>query len=82
MEHVANAVSNMWGAYLGAGIAIGFAALGGAIGIGILMSKVFESMARQPESLQPMRPLMFIGIAFIEAVVLYALVISLMLATK
>ncbi|HUX11911.1 MAG TPA: F0F1 ATP synthase subunit C [Spirochaetia bacterium] len=73
---------NLLGAYIGSGVAIGFAALGGGIGIGILMSKVFESMARQPEILNKLRPLMFIGIAFIEAIVLYALVISILLVTK
>lgn len=73
---------NLMGAYIGSGLAIGFAALGGGIGIGILMSKIFESMARQPEILNKMRPLMFIGIAFIEAIVLYALVISILLVTK
>jgi F-type H+-transporting ATPase subunit c len=73
---------NLLGAYIGSGVAIGFAALGGGIGIGILMSKIFESMARQPEILNKMRPLMFIGIAFIEAIVLYALVISILLVTK
>jgi F-type H+-transporting ATPase subunit c len=70
------------GAFLGSGIGIGLAALGGAIGIGILMAKAFESMARQPEIVSTMRPLIFIGIAFIEAIVLYALVISILLASK
>ncbi|HUX52577.1 MAG TPA: F0F1 ATP synthase subunit C [Spirochaetia bacterium] len=74
--------ANLFGAYIGSGIAIGLAALGGGIGIGILMAKVFESMARQPEVLAKMRPLMFIGIAFIEAIVLYALVIAILLVTK
>ncbi len=75
-------MDNLVGAFLGSGIGIGLAALGGAIGIGILMAKAFESMARQPEIVSTMRPLIFIGIAFIEAVVLYALVISILLATK
>ena len=70
------------GAYLGAGLCMGLAALGGAIGIGLLMAKAFESMSRQPEILGQMRPLIFIGIAFIEAVALYALVISILLVTK
>ena len=73
---------NLLGAYIGSGVAIGFAALGGGIGIGIMMARVFESMARQPEILGKMRPLMFIGIAFIEAIVLYALVIAILLVTK
>ena len=70
------------GAYLGAGLCMGLGALGGAIGIGLLMAKAFESMARQPEILNTMRPLMFVGIAFIEAVSLYALVISILLLSK
>ncbi len=75
-------MNSVVGAFLGSGIGIGLAALGGAIGIGILMAKAFESMARQPEIVSTMRPLIFIGIAFIEAVVLYALVISILLASK
>jgi F-type H+-transporting ATPase subunit c len=75
-------MDSLVGAFLGSGIGIGLAALGGAIGIGILMAKAFESMARQPEIVNTMRPLIFIGIAFIEASVLYALVIAILLATK
>jgi F-type H+-transporting ATPase subunit c len=75
-------MDSLVGAFLGSGIGIGLAALGGAIGIGILMAKAFESMARQPEIVNTMRPLIFIGIAFIEACVLYALVIAILLASK
>lgn len=74
MEHM--------GAYIGAGLAIGIAAAGGAFGIGMLMSKVIEGTARQPESLSRLRPLMFIGIAFIEALALYGLVVALILIGK
>lgn len=70
------------GAYLGAGLCMGMAAIGGAYGIGMLVAKAFDSMARQPEILDQMRPLIFIGIAFIEAIALYALVISILLVTK
>ncbi len=75
-------MQHLLGAYIGAGIAIGFAALGGAIGIGLLMSKTMEGIARQPEALNKLRPLMFIGVAFIEAIALYGLVISILLVTK
>ena len=61
---------------------MGMGALGGALGIALMMSKAFDSMARQPEVFNNMRPLIFIGIAFIEAVALYALVISILLVTK
>ena len=64
---------------LGAGLAIGLAALGGAIGIGILMGYAYTSIARQPEEMGKIRPLIFVGIAFAEATVLYALVVSLIL---
>ena len=67
---------------LGAGIAISIAALGGTLGIGMMMSKAFESIARQPEITDRIRPLIFVAIAFIEAAVLYALVIAIMLASK
>lgn len=75
-------MNTLLGAFIGAGIAIGVAALGGAIGLGIMMSRAFDAMARQPEVLNRMRPLIFIGIAFIEAIVLYALVIAILLVTK
>jgi F-type H+-transporting ATPase subunit c len=75
-------MESLSGAYIGAGLAIGLGALGGAIGIGVLMSKALESIARQPESLPLIRPLMFVGIAFVEAITLYGLVISILLVTK
>jgi len=67
---------------LGAGLAIGLAACGGAIGIGILMAYAFSSIARQPEAMGKIRPLIFVGIAFVEACVLYALVISFILLSR
>ena len=69
-------------AFLGSGMAIGLAALGGSIGIGLIFAKAMESMARQPEATATLRPLLFIGIAFVEACVLYALLISFMLIVK
>jgi F-type H+-transporting ATPase subunit c len=68
--------------FLGAGLCMGLASLGAAIGIGIMMAKAFDSMARQPEITNTLRPMIFIGIAFIEAVALYSLVISILLVTK
>ena len=70
------------GAFIGAGLAIGLAAFGTGIGIGILGGKAVEGIARQPEAQNAIRTNMIIVIAFIEALALYALVISLMLVTK
>ncbi|MCK5849778.1 MAG: ATP synthase F0 subunit C [Kiritimatiellae bacterium] len=69
-------------AWLGAGIGIGLAALGTGIGIGLLASKSVEAIARQPEEKGSIQRLMILGIAFIEALCLYALVVALMLAGK
>jgi len=70
-------------AYLGAGLSIGLAALGTGIGMGVMVGSAVEGIARQPEALNQIRVNMIIGIAFIEALALYALVISfLLLFTK
>lgn len=65
--------------YLGAALGIGLAALGTGIGIGILAGKAMEAMARQPEMAAQLRTTMLIAIAFVEALALYALVVSFML---
>lgn len=67
---------------LGAGLAIGLGALGPGIGIGLLVSKSVEGMARQPEAAGLIRTAMFIGLAFAEAISLYALVIAFILSAK
>ncbi len=69
-------------AWLGAGIGIGLAALGTGIGIGILGGKSVEASARQPEMAGQVQRIMILGIAFIEALCLYALLVSIMLIGK
>jgi F-type H+-transporting ATPase subunit c len=64
---------------LGAGIAMGVGALGPGIGLGMLLGKAFESIARQPEVSADIRTNMFIGIGVTEAVALYAFVVALIL---
>jgi F-type H+-transporting ATPase subunit c len=64
---------------LGAGIAMGVGALGPGIGLGMLLGKAFESIARQPEVSGDIRTNMFIGIGVTEAVALYAFVVALIL---
>jgi F-type H+-transporting ATPase subunit c len=68
--------------FLSAAIAIGVTGFGGAIGIAMLGSKALESIARQPEAANTLRTTMVIAIAFVEAVVLYALVIAFMILAK
>jgi F-type H+-transporting ATPase subunit c len=69
-------------AWLGAGLAIGIAALGTGIGIGLVAAKGVEAVARQPEAKNDIQRLMILGMAFIEALCLYAFVIAIMLWLK
>ncbi len=69
-------------AYLAAGLGIGMAAFGTGIGMGFMVGKTVEGIARQPEASEDLRTTMIIGIAFIEALALYALVISFLLIFK
>ncbi|MCL6471247.1 MAG: F0F1 ATP synthase subunit C [Firmicutes bacterium] len=69
-------------AHLGAGLAIGLGAIGPGIGMGILVGKTLEGMARQPETAGTLRTTMFIGIGVTEAIALYGFVISIMLFSK
>ena len=66
-------------AQLGAGLAIGLGAGGGAAGIGILWSKGLEGIGRQPEARGTLQGLMFLGFALAEAQVLYAFVVTILL---
>ena len=52
---------------IGAGLGYGLAAIGPAIGVGIVVGKTIEGVARQPELAGRLQVLMFIGIAFTEA---------------
>jgi len=47
-------------------IGYGLAAIGPGIGLGILIGKTIEGMARQPEAAGMLRATMFLGVAFVE----------------
>ena len=64
---------------LGAGLAMGLGAIGPGIGLGMLIGKAIEGIARQPEVAGDIRTNMFIGIGVTEAVALYAFVVALIL---
>jgi F-type H+-transporting ATPase subunit c len=65
---------------LGAGLAMGFGALGPGIGIGILGAGAMQALGRNPEARGVILTNMMIAIAFAEAVAIYALVIAIILA--
>jgi F-type H+-transporting ATPase subunit c len=55
-------------------IGYGIATLGPGIGLGIMIGKTIEGMARQPEMAGQLRSTMFVGLAFIEILALLAIV--------
>jgi F-type H+-transporting ATPase subunit c len=70
------------GLALGAGIAIGVAALGGGIGQGLAVSAALEGIARNPSAADKIFTPMIIGLALIESLVIYGLVIAFILQGK
>ena len=60
-------------------LAIGLGAIGPGIGIGLIGAKAVEAIGRNPEAASQIRTMMILAIGFAEAVVIYALVISLIL---
>jgi len=69
-------------AFLAAGLAIGLAALGTGLGQGNAIGKAVEAMGRNPEAGGFIRTTLIIGLAFVESLCIYALVISIMLWSK
>ena len=66
-------------AQLGAGISMGFGAIGAVVGIGIATKGFLESIARQPEIFGKALVFFMVGAALSEACAIYALVIALKL---
>jgi F-type H+-transporting ATPase subunit c len=61
---------------IGRGLVFGLGAIGPGIGIGYLVGKAVEAMARQPEAAGMVRTTMFLGIAFTEALALFGFVLT------
>ena len=67
---------------IGAGLAIGLAAIGIALGQGILAGKAMESMGKQPEAMSGIRSSMIIAMAIMETIGVLSFVIAIILAGK
>ena len=63
-------------------IAIGLSAIGSGIGQGIATGRATESMARQPEMAGGIRTTLILGLAFMETLTIYGLLIALMLYSQ
>lgn len=70
------------GIALAAGLAIGIAAFGAALGQGRLAAAAMESIGRNPNSAEKIQVPMILGLAFIEALAIYALLIAFFLQGK
>ena len=65
--------------FVGASIAISVGGMGPAIAIGWLVSKAMEALGRNPEAQPVIQTNMILGIAFAEAIAIYALVVAVMI---
>ncbi|MFQ0994377.1 F0F1 ATP synthase subunit C [Gilliamella bombi] len=54
--------------FVAAGIMMGLAAIGGAVGVGLLGGKFLESAARQPELMPMLRTQFFIVMGLVDAI--------------
>jgi len=67
---------------LGAGLGLGIAAAGCGMGQGRAVASAMESIGRNPNSVDRIQTPMIIGLAFIESLVIYALIIAFTLSGK
>ncbi|MBI1363321.1 MAG: ATP synthase F0 subunit C [Proteobacteria bacterium] len=60
---------------IGAGLAAS-GMIGAGVGLGFVFGKFFESVARQPAAEDKLKTYLFIGMALVEAIALFAFVIA------
>jgi F-type H+-transporting ATPase subunit c len=61
---------------LATALAVALGVLGPGLGIGIIVSKALEAIGRNPDASNKIQATMFIGIAFTEALAIFALVVA------
>ena len=81
LAQVAGQQAPSWGP-LAAGLAIGLGALGPGIGVGLGVSKAMEAIGRNPEASGTLFLPMIIGLAFAEAIAIYALIIAFLVMNR
>jgi len=68
--------------FLAVAIAIGSAAIGSGIGLGMIVSKSVEASSRNPEAHGKIFTMMMIGGILAESLAIYAMVLSFMMLAK
>lgn len=71
--------SSKWAVYLAAGLGMGIAALGTGLGQGRAVAGAVEGISRNPSAANKISTAMIIGLALIESLAIYALVVALIL---
>ncbi|MBI5742459.1 MAG: ATP synthase F0 subunit C [Candidatus Niyogibacteria bacterium] len=61
---------------LGAALAVGLGMMGPGLGIGLLVSKALEAIGRNPEASGKIQTTMILGVAFVEALAIFTLVVA------
>lgn len=61
---------------VGAGLTMGLAVLGGALGQGMAARGMYESVSRNPQAAGALNAPFYVGLAFIESLALFAFVIA------
>lgn len=64
---------------IGAALAVGMGAIGPALAEGRAIAAAMDAIARQPESAGVLSRTLFVGLAMIETMAIYCLVIALLL---
>ena len=64
---------------IGAVIAVSFGAIGPALAEGRAVAAAMDAIARQPESAATLSRTLFVGLAMIETMAIYCLVVALLL---
>jgi len=67
---------------VGAGLAIGLAGLGGGLGQGNAARGMYEAVSRNPQAAGKLNAPFYVGMAFIESLVIFSFVIAYTLATS
>ena len=65
--------------FMAAALAIGLGGLGPGLAIGNLVGKAMEALGRNPEAQSVIQSNMILGVAFAEAIAIYALVVAIMI---
>ncbi len=72
------AALKIFGTLLGAGLAMS-GAIGAGVGVGLVVQGAVQAMGRNPDFTPTIQTNMILGIAFAEAIAIYALVVALII---